>query len=146
MLNEIRSGYNHQTSYLERAYEQILEDVGYHEDMDVVTWDYNAYDILLSWDLPRMWDTKKHRITFRAGENTIPITGMVNEQIEHNPEQCKGEILYLSPVQYGIEESYEESFLSEYHYRIRYKGFVEIPYGGKVRFMVCDHSSEGAKG
>lgn len=130
--------YNNQVDYLERAYELILRDVGYDEGMDVVTWDYNSYDILLSWDLPRFWDKEKKKITFKSGENTIPISGMVREQVEVNPEQCKSKVVYLSPEVFGVEESYEEDFLIQYHYRIRYRGFVSIPYGGKVRYIVCD--------
>lgn len=133
--------YNHQFNYLDKAYDQILKDVGYHEGMDVIVWNKDTNGNL--WEEGYFWDIQEQRRTLFAGENTIAIRGFAREDLEQNgillaPNR---EAVFILVPQFNITEEYAENFLNEY-YNIRYKGFVNVPFGGKISFYVCDLSGE----
>lgn len=135
--------YNHQFNYLNKEIDQILRDVNYHEGMDVLTYNSTVYyGVIRSGEY--YWDTAEKKRVLLPNENTIEIRGVMPDLLREgtiSPEELGGEALYISPSQYGLDETYEEKFLAEYQYTIRYKGVVKIPFCGETRFMVCDRIS-----
>lgn len=127
--------YNHQFTYMNKAYDQVLKDAGYHEGMDVVIWNSVANDEI--WDTRIVWDMEKQKRTLQRGENTIPIQGITREEMEQGEVVLQDEAVFVLTPQFIISEEDAEVFLKRY-YEIRYKGYVEIPFGGKVTFYVCD--------
>lgn len=127
--------YNHQYTYMNKAYDHVLKDVGYHEGMDVVIWNSVVNDEV--WDSRIVWDMEKQKRTLQKGENTISIRGIIREDIEQGNESLQSEAVFVLTPQFIISEEDAERFLKKY-YDIRYKGYVEIPFGGKVTFYVCD--------
>lgn len=128
------SVYNHQINYLRKAYEHILRDVGYHEDMDVLVWSV-VYNYAINNGY--VWDTQTQSMSMTSNENTISIRVLEQEMIEKNGEKLHKEAVFILAPQFIIDEEHAENFLNKY-YEIRYKGYVEIPFGGKLTFYVCD--------
>lgn len=126
--------YNHQFSYLGKAYNHILRDVGYHEGMDVLVWE-GSYNYSI--DRGYYWDTEGQNLVLVPSENTIPIRLLEQESITRDGEKLQREAVFVLVPQFGIVEEYAERFLGRY-YEIRYKGSVEISCGGVVTFYVCD--------
>lgn len=135
--------HNHQYNYLNRTIDQVLRDTGYHEGMDVLTYDSIVYyGVIRSGEY--YWDTVEKKRVLLPNENTIAIKGIMPDLLRNGSiaqSELSREALYISPVQYGLDETYEENFLAEYQYTIRYKGVVKIPFCGETRFMVCDRIS-----
>lgn len=138
-----RGIYNHQFNYLDKAVDQILRDVGYHEGMDVLAYDFQVYYGVLRLG-EYYWDTANGKRVLIPNENTIEIRGIMQDDLKAgtvSSTQLNQEALYISPVQYGLNEENEEKFLAEYQYTVRYKGVVKIPFCGEVKFLVCDRKS-----
>ena len=135
--------YNHQFNYLNKAIDLILRDVGYHEGMDVLTYDIDVYyGVIQSGNY--YWDTAEGKRVLLPNENTIEIRGVLQDWLRDGPFSPTGlgqEAVYISPGQYRLAEQYEEKFLADYQYTIRYKGVVKIPFCGEVKFIVCDRPS-----
>lgn len=128
------SVYNHQINYLRKAYEHILRDAGYHEDMDVLVWSV-VYNYAINSGY--YWDTQAKTMSMTSSENTISIRVLEQEMIEKDGEKLRKEAVFILAPQFIIDEEHAENFLNKY-YEIRYKGYVEIPFGGKLTFYVCD--------
>ena len=136
LLQKDYTVYNHQFNYLDRAYDRILRDVGYHEGMDVWVWTNDTNTQI--WTGGFVWDTEKQKRTLVSNENTIEIRGFARQDEEIGLDlQLNREAVFLLIPQFGITEEYAEEFLNSY-YEIRYKGYVEIPMGGIVSYYVCD--------
>lgn len=129
------SVYNHQFNYLNKVYRQILADVEYDEGMDILIWDGRGnYSIL---DNGLHWDILQQKIMLDPGDSTIPLTGITKEEVERQQEELNLKAVFLVTEQFGIAEDYAENFIRQF-YEIRYKGKVEIPFGGTTVFYVCD--------
>lgn len=126
--------YNYQYTYLNKAYNQVLKDVDYHEGMDVLIWNSNTNDQIFG---DYFWDTEKRRRTLKSGDNAIPIRGIEREMIDKQEILLQPEAVFVLSPQFIITEKDAEDYLQQY-YEIRYKGFVIIPFGGKVTYYVCD--------
>lgn len=126
--------YNYQYTYLNKAYNQVLKDVDYHEGMDVLIWNNNTNDQIFG---DYFWDTEKRRRTLKTGDNAIPIRGIEREMIDKQEILLQPEAVFVLSPQFIITEKDAEDYLHQY-YEIRYKGFVIIPFGGKVTYYVCD--------
>lgn len=126
--------YNHQINYLGMAYEHILRDVGYHSGMDVLVWNL-AYNYAINGEY--YWDTQSKNLSLINNQDSISIRVLEHEIIEKNEEKLQKEAVFILAPQFTIDEEHAEQFLNNY-YEIRYKGNVEIPWGGKLTFYVCD--------
>lgn len=128
--------YNHQYTYLNKAYDLILKDVDYHEGMDVLIWNSNTNDEIFGDGY--FWDMEEQRRTLESqGEAAIPIRGIERELIDRREVQLNQEAVFILTPQFIISEEDAENYLNQY-YEIRYKGYVDIPFGGKVSFYMCD--------
>lgn len=128
--------YNHQFNYLDKAYDSILRNVGYHEGMDIWIWNNDTNSQI--WPQGFYWDMNEGKRTMIQSESTIEMRGLAyqDEEISMNL-MLNPEAVFILIPQMGINEEYAEKFLNDY-YEIRYKGYVTIPLGGKVSFYVCD--------
>ena len=66
LLQKDYTVYNHQFNYLDRAYDRILRDVGYHEGMDVWVWTNDTNTQI--WTGGFVWDTEKQKRTLVSNE------------------------------------------------------------------------------
>lgn len=127
--------YNHQFSYLGRAFEHVLKDVNYHENMNLIVWD-SQWDYSIWWN-DVQWDMEKEEMVLLPNENTIPIQGWEREAIEKGEVDMEKETVFIIAPQFKIQEDVAEEYLNGY-FEIRYKGTVGVPLGGTVTFFVCD--------
>lgn len=127
--------YNHQFNYLNKAYDNVLKDVGYYEGMNLIIWD-SEWDYSI-WSNDVLWDVGKEKRELLPGDSTFPIQGYTREALERGEVDLEKEALFIMTPQFGIQEDVAEEYLKNY-YEIRYKGTVEIPLGGIVTFYVCD--------
>lgn len=132
--------YNHRFNYLDKAYNEILKDVNYHEGMDVLVWersdDYGFQAAGVYWDL------EEEKMVYSPGENRITIRGTERKHFDSGAFIPGPEAVFISTPQFGIAEDVAEEYLKQY-YEIRYKGYVDVALGGKVTFYVCDLVSVG---
>lgn len=134
--------YNHQFNYLNRAYNHVLRDIGYHENMDLIIWNSVVNDEIF--DTAYDWDTEEQKRTMKKKETLFHISGMEREYLEKQPDVLKEEAVFVMTPQFNIWEQEAEKFLKRY-YEIRYKGIVTIPFGGEVTFYVCDLLKTGVE-
>lgn len=126
--------YNHQFNYLNEVYSQILKDVDYYEGMDVLIWDTSGdYEI---WGKGVYWDVEKQIRTLVEGENTITVRTIEKWFIE-NGTTLQPEAVFILTPQFRIAEDIAQKYVEQF-YELRYKGTVEVPFGGKTIFWVCD--------
>lgn len=126
--------YNHQYAYLGKAYDHILRAVGYHEGMDVLVWS-DSYNYSI--DRGYYWNTETQKAELVSSEDTISIRVLDQESVTKDGEKLQPEAVFVLVPQFGIVEEYAEKFIGQY-YEIRYKGSVEISFGGTATFYVCD--------
>ena len=127
--------YNHQYTYLNKAYDQVLKDVDYHEGMDVLIWNSNTNDEIFGDGY--FWNSQKGQRTLKSGEEAISIRGIEREMIDKQEVFLNPEAVFILTPQFIISEEDAENYLNQY-YEIRYKGDVDVAFGGKVTFYVCD--------
>lgn len=127
--------YNHQYTYLNKAYDHVLRDVGYHEGMDVMIWGSVVNDELFNGAYN--WDMEEQKRTLKEGDDIIPIRGVEREMVESGMVTLNREAVFVLTPQFIVSEDYAENYL-EMYYEIRYKGHVDVPFGGRVIFYVCD--------
>lgn len=132
--------YNHQFNYLNKAYDNVLKDVGYYEGMNLIIWD-REWDYSI-WANDVLWDSGSEKRVLLPGDDTFSITGCTREAIENGEVDIEKETIFIMTPQFGIEEDVTEEYLKKY-FEIRYKGTVEIPLGGVVTFYVCDELEQG---
>lgn len=132
--------YNHQFNYLNKAYDNVLKDVGYYEGMNLIIWD-SEWDYSI-WSNDVLWDARNEKRVFVPGESTFPIQGYTREALESGEVDLEREAVFIMTPQFGIQEDVAAEYLKNY-YDIRYKGTVEIPMGGVVTFYVCDEMEQG---
>ena len=136
--------YNHQFTYMDHVYDSILRDVGYHEGMDVILWDYVERSGFIHDEEPLYWDVRKKKRVLLENENTFLIDTVVREQVENHEVPLQTEAVFIAPQQFGVDLDFARRYLLEkYGWSIRYKGFVRVPFGGKMSFAVCDRPGIG---
>lgn len=129
------SVYNHQFNYLNRAYDHVLRSVQYQENMDIIIWGSVVNDEI--WASGIWWDEEKQKRTFAQNENAIPVAGIEREEIDRGSVSLQKEAVFILTPQFYIAEDIAEEYLKQY-YEIRYKGYVDVPMGGRVTYYVCD--------
>lgn len=127
--------YNHQYTYLNKAYDMVLRDAGYYEGMDVLIWNSVVNDEIFSCGYS--WDMEEQKRTLKSGDGIITINGVEREMIDKGEVLLQSEAVFILTPQFIVSEEYAENYLKKY-YEIRYKGYVDVPFGGKVTFYVCD--------
>lgn len=126
---------NHKFNYLGKITDAILDAVDYHEGMDILIWDKaSEYAI---WESGIWWDMEIEKRVFVTNENTIMLRGIEREDLEKGNILLSSEAVFITFPQFGVDNEFAVNFL-EKHYEIRYRGEVEIPFGGKAAFYVCD--------
>lgn len=126
---------NHQPYYLNHVLYHVLKDVDYHEGMDVLVWDkVDDYDISAN---SVYWDPEKQERAILPADGLITVRTITRPQLEAGEVEPNDEAVFIVVPQFGISTEFAEEYM-EGHYEIRYKGVVEMPFGGEVTFLVGD--------
>lgn len=122
---------NHQYAYLNKALERIFRDIDYNGIMDVMVWDKKTDgDIMTSFK----WDVLLNKMSYVEGDTVVVPNVISYFQIADKKEELSETVVFLFVSQYGTQDE-DKEFIKEY-YEIRYEGSVEIPFGGKIDYMV----------
>lgn len=128
--------YNNQLSYLDKAYDKILDEADYNEEMDIVIWDkaqkYNGFSTS---SMNRYWNPEKRKRTFAEKETTVLIHMVYPDNIEKLMEakELRKEAVYIHTESYGVEENTALKQLEKY-YDIVEKKTVKIFMQGAVNY------------
>ena len=132
-LEVINSGdysvYNHQYTYKDEAFDQILREVGYDEDMDILC--FVPGELIVK---NVSWDKLKRKRTYSSSENTIPLNIVDGEAVYNSAYHKKAVYIYIP--QSGGDRERELEHL-HWYYDFLYKGSVEMS-GGVMYYWVCE--------
>lgn len=123
------SVYNHQYTYKDEAFDQILREVGYDENMDILCF---APGELIIKDVS--WDKKSMRRTYSSSEDTVPLNIVDGETVYNSAYHQKAVYIYIP--QSGGDQEREVDHL-HWYYDFLYKGSVEVS-GGIMYYWVCE--------
>lgn len=109
--------YNNQMSYLDKAYDRILVQIGFDGSQDLIIWDdlpqYNGFSTS---SIYRFWDRREQRRRFVQTDTTVPIRILAKpyfEQVELN--DLAEWAVYIYTPGYGVEEELATAQLGEYY-------------------------------
>lgn len=132
--------YNHQFNYLNRAYDCILRDVEYDGQIDILIWGLTENEELGGFGY--QWDMQSRKRTMKTGEDIIPIRVYDRDSIDRGVVTLGSEAVFVLTPQFSIEEEAIEGYLKKF-YEIRSKNWVDIPFGGRVTYYICDKVVQG---
>lgn len=120
--------YNHQYNYISEAVEQILREVNYDEEMDLVSFD--SQEMVMD---GIRWDTLNNKFTYKTGILTMPINVVKGNDIYLVESGRKAVYIYYPQNSGNLEENMEHL---RWYYELYYCGEVEIQYGGTLYYWV----------
>lgn len=121
--------YNNQYRYLTSAYDLILNDVNYSEDMDVIM--FSGLDELED----PFWNIRDKKRTFEENGNTIVVNCVYGNDLD-NTEEKKTEAVFLYVPAFGNDRQWELDAVGKY-YDLVYNGVTYVPGGGNVEYWKC---------
>lgn len=130
--------YNNQYTYLDKAYDKILKEIGFDENQDIIIWgDYGVVraTFLEGMKHPIYWDTKKEKRTFERNANCIPVKVIYQKDFaerEHQNKLNKKAVLIDTPI-YGENIEDALTYLSNY-YEIEEKKEEDVMGQGRIYY------------
>lgn len=135
--------YNYQYTYLDKAYDQLLRDINYNGDVDLILWGpmgvtVDAVDIDGLF-LHYYWDTEKQERTMNENEHTVPINRIFQEEFEDELYENgllheKAVWIFTPHFEDNEVELYSE--LDEYYHIDETRQEAGGSYGGKVYYYM----------
>lgn len=133
--------YNYQYTYLDKAYDQLLKEIGYDGNVDLVLWGLygvtvDAVDID-GLHLQYFWDTEKQERTIRENEHTVPIHPVYQEAFEDELYEnglLKENAVWIFTPHFEDNEVELYSELDEYYHIDETRREAGGPFGGKVYY------------
>lgn len=109
--------YNNQMSYLDKAYDRMLAQIGFDGSEDLIIWDdlpqYNGFSTI---SIYRFWDRKAQRRRFVQTDTTVPIRIYGKPYFEQGDLNDLAErAVYIYTPGYGVEEGLATAQLGEYY-------------------------------
>lgn len=135
--------YNYQYRYLDKAYDQLLQDIKYDGNVDLVLWGphWSTVDAVCidGWASRYYWDTEKQERTMNENEHTVPINRIFQEEFEDELYENgllheKAVWIFTPHFEDNEVELYSE--LDEYYHIDETRQEAGGPYGGKVYYYM----------
>lgn len=131
--------YNHQYTYLDKAYQKVLKLVEYDDNMDIIVYEEIKDSAVAGgkgYDEKIYWNLKDGRSTFCFDGNVIKFSSIYGVELE-NDIQKKQRAVYIYTPQYGTDNSRNLESIQKF-YNITDSGKVVIPFEGEVLYYLCE--------
>ncbi len=122
------SVYNHHYNYASEAIEQILREVDYHKEMDIIS--FMPSEIQIDGIL---WDGLNEELTYKKSRETIPLNIINGNEVYQVESGTEAVYIYYSQNGENQEENMEHL---RWYYDFYYRGEVKIQYGGTFYYWV----------
>lgn len=109
--------YNNQMSYLDKAYDRMLRQIGFDGSEDLIIWDdlpqYNGFSTT---SIYRFWDRKEQKRRFCRTDTTVPIRIFGKPYFEQGDLDALSErAVFVYTPGYGVEEDLAAAQLGEFY-------------------------------
>lgn len=136
--------YNFQYVYLDKAYEQILKEIDYNEDIDLVLWGHYEKQTravsIEGWNVTFYWDTLKKMRTINKNENTIHINPIFETNFDelYDNGLLSDTAVWIFTPHFQDNEAELFAELDDYYHIDRERHVAGTLYGGKVYYYMME--------